>query len=234
MITSIYSLQYPDEAVEVAMAGSDWIGLLTGDDSCPAAVSIAQAKRIFAAVGKKAKKSAILMYRSEGRVLAAAEYLRPDIIHLCDDKVFATEEFCKKARFLLPGVEIMQAVAVGDMSTRERAVSEALRYDGVADYIILDSYVQDKNESGATPNGVGAAGIEHDWRVSAEIVRAVKRSRVVLAGGLHPGNVVAAMNAVRPYGVDSMTKTSIVENGVYLRKNIEKTREFIRLAHGER
>jgi phosphoribosylanthranilate isomerase len=43
------------------------------------------------------------------------------------------------------------------------------------------------------------AGVATDWRRAA---RLAGRTRLVLAGGLNPGNVGAAIAAVRPYGVD--------------------------------
>jgi phosphoribosylanthranilate isomerase len=38
-----------------------------------------------------------------------------------------------------------------------------------------------------------------DWDAAARLAR---RTRVVLAGGLHPGNIAGALAAVRPWGVD--------------------------------
>jgi phosphoribosylanthranilate isomerase len=38
-----------------------------------------------------------------------------------------------------------------------------------------------------------------DWTAAAGLAR---RTRVILAGGLHPGNLAAALAAVRPWGVD--------------------------------
>ncbi|MDQ7782998.1 MAG: phosphoribosylanthranilate isomerase [Desulfomonilaceae bacterium] len=65
------------------------------------------------------------------------------------------------------------------------------------DAVILDSF---DPASGA----LGATGITHDWSLSARIVR---RSSVpvILAGGLNPENVAAAIAAVRPHGVDAHT-----------------------------
>ena len=46
---------------------------------------------------------------------------------------------------------------------------------------------------------VSGAGRTCDWGVAAE---AARRSELVLAGGLTPANVAAAIAAVRPFGVD--------------------------------
>lgn len=64
----------------------------------------------------------------------------------------------------------MQAIAV----TGPEAVDEALAYEPMVDYILLDSV-------DPAIAGVGAAGIIHDWEVSAAIVRATKVP-VILAG----------------------------------------------------
>ena len=70
----------------------------------------------------------------------------------------------------------------------------------------------------------------NDWNIDREIVEKVSIP-VILAGGLGPENVEDAIKAVHPDGVDSLTKTSDKENGVLVRKNIEKVREFCRIAH---
>jgi phosphoribosylanthranilate isomerase len=45
----------------------------------------------------------------------------------------------------------------------------------------------------------GGTGTTVDWRVAAGIAR---QRQTVLAGGLNPGNVAAAIRGVAPYGVD--------------------------------
>ena len=81
-----------------------------------------------------------------------------------------------------------------------------------------------------TVSGIGAAGHTHDWSIDAEIVRSVP-CPVVLAGGLDAENVRTAIEAVRPWGVDSFTRTSdrLPDGGS--RKNIEKVRAFVQAAH---
>ena len=74
---------------------------------------------------------------------------------------------------------------------------------------------------------VGASGRTHDWAVSAAIVQALD-TPVILAGGLGPENVRDAIAAVRPFGVDSETRTSL--EGDRRRKDMAKVEAFIALA----
>ena len=66
----------------------------------------------------------------------------------------------------------------------------------------------------------GGTGTRVDWRQAAAIAR---RRKVVLAGGLTPGNVAEAVATVRPYGVDV---SSGVEDAPG-RKNPDKVAEFL-------
>ncbi len=51
---------------------------------------------------------------------------------------------------------------------------------------------------------IGATGIPHDWSVSSKIVK-ISRLPIILAGGLTPKNVAAAITKVKPAGVDTHT-----------------------------
>ena len=48
---------------------------------------------------------------------------------------------------------------------------------------------------------VGGTGLVHDWRISADIVLN-SQLPIILAGGLTPENVSAAIQQVKPFGVD--------------------------------
>lgn len=74
---------------------------------------------------------------------------------------------------------------------------EARRYADVADAILLDSMVE---------GTLGGTGKVHDWQVSAEIAASLKVP-VILAGGLHSGNVAEAIERVKPYAVDVSSGT---------------------------
>jgi phosphoribosylanthranilate isomerase len=70
---------------------------------------------------------------------------------------------------------------------------------------------------------IGAQGVTHDWSVSARIVQAV-RAKVILAGGLGPGNVADAIARVAPFGVDSKTRTDRDDGKG---KDLERVRKFV-------
>jgi phosphoribosylanthranilate isomerase len=99
-----------------------------------------------------------------------------------------------------------------------------MSYQDVAEYLILDSVSKDVE-------GIGAAGVTHDWNISCEIV---KRSRipVILAGGLSAENVAEAIRVVQPWGVDSLTNTNRpMADGKFV-KDLDRVREFVKAAKG--
>ena len=220
MITQIYSLQSAQEALDCVEAGADRIGVLTEEPGgpYPCGVSRETCREIFDAVGKRAVKVLISTRETEDEIIEEAADLRPDVLHLCAE-YRGNPEFRRKLREKAPDVLLMEAVGVMDESAIEDAVYRA----SYADLILLDTIARD------VP-GIGAAGIPHDWSIDRRIVEAVNVP-VILAGGLGPDNVAEAIETVHPFGVDSLTKTSVRKDGRLLYKDIEKVREFCRIAH---
>jgi phosphoribosylanthranilate isomerase len=70
---------------------------------------------------------------------------------------------------------------------------------------------------------VSGSGQTTDWDAAAELAH---RSEVILAGGLHPGNVADALRHVRPFGVDV---SSGVESAPGV-KSAEKIDRFVAAA----
>jgi phosphoribosylanthranilate isomerase len=73
----------------------------------------------------------------------------------------------------------------------------------------------------ADPVRRGGTGATVDWRQAADAARSGRR--IVLAGGLTPDNVAAAIDTVRPYGVDV---SSGVEDAPGV-KNQDKVARFL-------
>jgi len=99
-------------------------------------------------------------------------------------------------RRVAPGLALWLALVVG--AAPEPLLAE--RMEWFAPYV--DAFVTDTfdPESGAR----GATGRTHDWNVSARLAARSPRP-LILAGGLTPENVAAAIAAVRPVGVDAHT-----------------------------
>jgi phosphoribosylanthranilate isomerase len=99
---------------------------------------------------------------------------------------------------------IIKAVRVRDMLS----VEAALRYR--VNYLLVDAYVEGK--MGGTGQSIAPALLE-----------GVRRDNLILAGGLTPENVAAAVRLIRPYAVD-------VASGVERepgRKDHEKMGRFV-------
>ena len=98
----------------------------------------------------------------------------------------------RKLRRGLPGVRLVQVIHVMD----EQSIAAAVAVDGRVDMILLDS-----GNPTLEVKELGGTGRTHDWRLSKKIRERVKVP-LILAGGLNPRNVSAAIRVVQPYGVD--------------------------------
>jgi len=119
-------------------------------------------------------------------------------------------------RSSFPGMKIIKAVHV----TGPGAVDAAKAAAAYADAILLDTQ---------TATRIGGTGEVHDWSISRAICHAVRPTPTILAGGLRPDNVVAAIREVQPFAVD-------VNSGVSLRRGVksgELVSQFVANAKAE-
>jgi len=220
MRIQIYTMQTPEEAAAIAQLGVDHIGVSPAHKNLPGEVDYDTARAIFAAVPENVTKVALTVDEDLDAIEEMVHATEPDIVHLCGLMGAVPPDAVRELRRRLPDVAIMQAISVGG----PEAIEEAIRYQEVADYLILDTQAPD------IP-GVGASGVTHDWNISRAIVQQT-RIPVILAGGLSPENVADAIRAVRPWGVDSLTHTNKPLSGGGFRKDIERVRQFVAAARG--
>jgi len=215
MLVQIYEIGNPQEGASLARLGVDHIGVLIGPGEFPREVSIVQAQAIFAALPPATKRVALSLSGDSAQVARVVAQTRPDIVHIgAAPELFGPAQTrALKAQF--PQVAIMRAIPVVDQAS----IALAKSYETIADFLLLDSYDPADRQ-------VGALGRTHDWRISRQIVAAVKIP-VILAGGLGPDNVQAAIAAVRPAGVDSKTKTDAAGSHA---KDPAKVEAFLRAA----
>jgi phosphoribosylanthranilate isomerase len=195
MLTQIYEVSSPSEADAISAIGVDHVGLLVGDGSFPRELSQRAAAAVIGAVRSPAKTSALFLSANAALIETMARALKPAILHLGAASDLLVPAQVRRLREALPHVAVMRSVPV----TGPESVAIAQSYDGLVDFLLLDSH-----RAGDTQ--IGALGRTHDWTISRMIVESV-RTPVILAGGLGPDNVVAAIAAVRPAGVDSKTRT---------------------------
>ena len=211
----IYGLTTVEDAAAVDRLGADHVGVVVdeGIDTWDS-VDQATARAIVAAI-ERARVVALSLSTDPERILRTAELLQPAVVHLARAHQMTSDEL-DGVREALGPVELMATVPVLDGT----AVDTARRLAASADWLLLDT-------SHPATGVVGATGLVHDWAVSAAVVAAVDVP-VFLAGGLGPHNVVDAIAATHPAGVDSETRTSRDDDR--RRKDLTKVERFLTLA----
>jgi phosphoribosylanthranilate isomerase len=220
LIVQIYSLTHPDDVRTLVDLGVEHIGLAPAGQGLLSELEPEKARDLFALLPNGTLGAALTVQTDLDALLEMVETVRPDIVQICSEtNAFGVEEQRRLRERLPEAVRIMKAIEVGGPETAARALDAAERYAPVSDFFILDT-----DDPGIT--GIGAAGVVHDWDISAAIVERVgQQVPVILAGGLSPDNVAAAIRHVRPAGVDSYTWTNVAGNS--RRKDPELSRRFV-------
>jgi phosphoribosylanthranilate isomerase len=191
-----------EDGLAVAAADADAIGLVFADS--PRRVSPAQAQAIVRALPPFIKVVGLFVDAGEADV---KEVLRQVPLDLLQFHGRESPEFCRAA-----GRPYIKAIA---MQAGKDVTAEAARYPDAAG-LLFDAW---------HPALAGGSGETFDWE---RVPRGLQQP-VILAGGLTPENVAAAVRAVRPYAVD-------VSSGVEVSKGIksaEKIAAFIRNTKSE-
>jgi phosphoribosylanthranilate isomerase len=217
MIVQIYEVRSPAEAVALAARGVDHIGVLVGFGAFPHEIAPAAARALFDACPAAVMRVALSLSADPDQIDTVIAETRPDIIHLgaASELLSATMTAALKTRH--KQCRIMRSIPVIDPDS----IAIAREYQGIADFLLLDSHRPGDVQ-------IGALGRTHDWNLSRQIVATVAVP-VILAGGLGPDNVGAAIRAVRPAGVDSKTRTDRADGAG---KDLDAVARFVAAAKG--
>lgn len=216
MLVQIYGFTTAEDMHAVAGLDLDHVGIVLDEgydvwDS----VDLDTALEIIDAVPPTTTFVALSLHTEPQLIVGTLDALRPAIVHLGRAEEIPSETLANLRSQIAP-VRVMSTVGVRDTT----AIEEATRLARYSDYLLLDTA---HPQTGV----VGATGIVHDWAISREVSAAVDIP-VILAGGLGPKNVEAAIRAVRPAGVDSETRTSRDDNR--RRKDRDRVRAFADIA----
>ncbi|HTQ07362.1 MAG TPA: phosphoribosylanthranilate isomerase [Polyangiaceae bacterium] len=196
----ICGLTSVDDARLVVAAGADAIGL-NFVPSSKRRVDETTARAIVDAVGDEVEVIAVVADAEPALLLALRERVGVDALQLHGSEPPAALE-----RWLPHAFRAVRIATADD-------VALARAYGG--NRLLVDAKVEGE---------LGGTGRTFDWALVSGLAR--ERS-VVVAGGLTPDNVGAAVLAVRPYGVDT---ASGVEGGDPRRKDPAKITRFVAAA----
>ncbi|HJZ49624.1 MAG TPA: phosphoribosylanthranilate isomerase [Roseiflexaceae bacterium] len=202
-LVKICGLRTIEHALAAADAGADMLGFVFAPSrrqiSPEAAAAIVQAVR-----AKPAERPVtivgLFVNAAPDRMLAIARQCGLDAIQLSGDE---TSDLADR----LPGYTLLKAIRLGGAPSEagwlEPSPAQAVR-------LLIDAHV---------PGSYGGAGVLADWDRAAALAR---QRPIMLAGGLTPENVGAAIRQVRPWGVD-------VSSGVEIdgAKDAAKIRAFV-------
>jgi phosphoribosylanthranilate isomerase len=219
MLVQIYEISSPEEAIALGGLGVDHIGVLVGEGEFPRERTIDQARLIFSAIPASSKGVALLLSADVRFIEHVISELKPTILHLGTSTDLLTPSTVRELKKQCRSLTVMRSIPV----VGEESIAIAKSYDGVADMLLLDSHR-------AGDRQIGALGITHSWEIDRKIVESV-RIPAIIAGGLGPDNVIDAIRAVQPAGVDSKTKTD--RNDGSHTKDLQKIRRFVTQAKSQ-
>jgi phosphoribosylanthranilate isomerase len=194
----ICGITRPEDGLMGAELGADAIGLVFYPPS-PRCVDVETAQRIVAVLPPFIAVVGLFVNPEPVAVRAVLESVRLDLLQFHGSEEPVDCEFFGK-----PYLKAIPMGADADVRDYEQRFASATG-------LLLDSHGGQKT---------GGTGQRFDWtRIPAE-----RQKPLILAGGLHPGNVAEAIQQVRPYAVD-------VSSGVESAKGIKDAalmRAFLR------
>jgi phosphoribosylanthranilate isomerase len=194
-----------------SMAGADAVGFVVGVASSPRNISLEDAEKLMRQVPPFVKTVLVTVPTGLEELVATCEELNPDAVQVHGERLqdFGAIRDKLPYRLLIGSVKVNIPAAVGNATDVAK----------VFDAVLLDSFVQGKH---------GGTGVVHDWNMSKHVRRLIHPKPLILAGGLNPENVAAAVRTVEPYAVDVSTGVER-QPGI---KDHQKMVEFVKNAKG--
>jgi phosphoribosylanthranilate isomerase len=191
MRIKVCGIRCVEDALLAAELGVDAIGLLVGKrHRSEDFLSQDEAKAIAAACPPLVTPVLVTHIENADEVVPLALDIGVFTIQMHND---CGPKELESIRRHIPGVRIIRAIH----ATGDDVIEQMKSLRPTVDAFVIDSINKKEDR-------VGGTGLTHDWNLSRRAVLELK-CPIVLAGGLNPGNVAAAIDAVRPFAVDANT-----------------------------
>ena len=190
----------PEDARDAARLGADYVGVILARGR-KRSQTLEQAARIFAAA-RSAQHVGVFVDPSDQEIADALLALELDVVQLHGS------EPIELVRSLAAQVSVWKAITVKAPSA---LLDDIATYADAVEAIVLD-------------HGAGGSGEAFDWTEAASLRGSFPPElRIVVAGGLTPANVAAAVQTLHPHAVDVSTgvEVSLCE------KSCDLMKEFI-------
>lgn len=218
----ICGLQRLADAQVAAAAGVDYIGLVFVPghrrrlDTAAAAELAAQLR---ATAGHCPQIVGLFVDQPRAAVRQIIQAIPLDAAQLCGQE---SPDYCRQLR-QEESVTVIKVLHIPDQAGDDAAAADLLagletvmrQYQEAGCLITLDRLVA------GLPGGTGQS---FDWKLAAQLSR--KGHQFLLAGGLTPANIAAAINQVQPWGVDvsSGVETAGIKDPAKIRAFVDKAR----------
>ncbi|HEY0985941.1 MAG TPA: phosphoribosylanthranilate isomerase [Kofleriaceae bacterium] len=190
----ICGVTLPDDAARVAAAGADFIGLNFWPKSKR---YLARERAPMIAAAARAASPV------PGSILVVGLFVNA----LVDDITAVARDVALDA-IQLHGNETAEDVMAVSLAT-QLPIWKAVAIGGPRDIERLDAWQVDALLLDAPTPGHGGSGKDFDWNLARDARRRLPARRIVLAGGLDPGNVAAAIATVDPGAVDGASGVEV-------------------------
>jgi phosphoribosylanthranilate isomerase len=185
----ICGITQPSQGRAIAELGAAMLGFICAPVS-PRFVTPVQIAEVVSALPLDSQTGALVCDRVGVFVNASLEIICETVaigrltgVQLHGDEPPA---FCQQVKHVLPEVELIKALRIASWE----ALEQARLYDSVVDTLLLDAY---------HPTLLGGTGHTLDW---SSLQAFAPQTPWLLAGGLTPDNICAALTLIHPDGVD--------------------------------
>jgi phosphoribosylanthranilate isomerase len=181
-----------------------------------------------------AKSSLIPLYNHPESVLRTLDYYQPDIVHFCEalsdrddiwdfcDQLIHLQAFVRKH---FPEIKIMRSIPIAQTRENKKipTIELAQHFETASDFFLTDTILQ------PVQGFVGITGEICNWETALRLVENANIP-VILAGGISPQNVTEGIRQVRPAGVDSCTRTNVLDKTgkpIRFKKDLFKVKQLV-------